>query len=229
MQAMMQTPAARLNVSGGRRRPVPPQQVDIATQIRQQAAVGNGIVGSLERGSVRCRIANGTTPRGGAIPAELVYEGDQWTLEFAADDGVRHMRQQVVRIEQGVQAVETDEGMGIQPADALRGAHADPQCRVHRHSNPDEAGALDLDIVELVHREVEHGRPVRRPLQEGPGPGNPQGLVAQLVAGDQEYRVRLVQVDGPRGRRHVEGDRRSANRSVNATPSRATATHTSHR
>jgi hypothetical protein len=150
----------------------------------------------LERGQGRAaRRHEGQPPRvrrgrvGG--PGQALRERHQARLGLGADDGVDTVREQVVGVEGRVQAVQTDVRGGIHAADALGHAHAQAQRRVHRHRDGHEARTRDLFDVERLHRKVHARREIARLLEECGRGGHRQGLVAHLVARDEEHGARL--------------------------------------
>src|SRR5436309_6938836 len=114
---------------------------------------------------------------------DLLHELDERFLEFAAKHMVRYSREQVLRVEEGVQSVKDDVTVGVRVADPLGRAGAEAQGRVHRHRDPDQLGAPDPGLVPGLYREVERVGRVSRSVEARLWPGNAEGLMAQLVAG----------------------------------------------
>ena len=112
---------------------------------------------------------------------------DQRLFEFPAEHGVGDAVEQVVGVQHGVEAEEGDAAVRIALADAARGAHAEAQRRVHGDGDRDDGGAADLRVVPGLDREVQGVGGESRAGEEGSGPGEAERLVAELVAGDEEY------------------------------------------
>ena len=81
---------------------------------------------------------------------------------------------------------------GIDVPHPLAHADAQPQRRVHRDTDADKLRAGEQLLVELVPRDVQRYRCKPRALDESQRQSQPQRLVAQLVAGDQNYRAWLT-------------------------------------
>src|SRR2546422_6667204 len=64
-----------------------------------------------------------------------------------------------------------------------------------RQGNPPRGARPHLRVVERLDGEIERIRRVARPLEERPGPRGPQGLVTELVAGNEEDGSRSPQRD----------------------------------
>ena len=212
VQAVMQAAAARFDVARRHVR-ARSREMDVAVEIREPDATRNGIREPVQRRHP----AGGTRP----VPLYLLHQRDEGALELSADDRVRDSGSQVVGVEQRVQSVEADEALGIELPDAVRRPHAQPERGVHRYRNPCEPGAPDFEFIEWIDREVEVVGSVSRALEERAGPCDPERLVAQLVAGDEQYRARSAQVTR-HGIRHG-GTRQFAHRARNATTGRGSA------
>ena len=81
---------------------------------------------------------------------------------------------------------------GINVPHPLGHADAQPQRRVHRDTDADKLRAGEQLLVELGPRDVQRDRCKPRALKESQRQSKPQRLVAQLVAGDQNYRAWLT-------------------------------------
>ena len=93
-------------------------------------------------------------------------------------------------LEQRIQAVEANEAIRIEAADPLRGTYPKPERRMHRHRDAHKARVLHLGVVECLNRKIEDVGLIARPLQERAWPGDPERLVAKLVAGNEEQGAR---------------------------------------
>ena len=106
------------------------------------------------------------------------------------------MGAQVLGIEQRIQAVEHDAARAVQAAHLLGRPDPQPERGVHRDADRHEPRPPRLVGIERLDGEVEGLRGVARLLEEGARPGQPQWLMAQLVAGDEENGAGLAQVAG---------------------------------
>jgi hypothetical protein len=106
--------------------------------------------------------------------------------------------EEVVPVQHGVQPVEADRRIGVQGANPLGRAHADPEGRMHRHGQRDQARAAHLTSVQRLHRQVHRLRCEAGALQESEREREAERLVSQLVAGDQQDRARGAERDGRR-------------------------------
>jgi hypothetical protein len=57
---------------------------------------------------------------------------------------------------------------------------------VHRDGDADESSPSHLRCVRTLDGDVQRGRGIARLFEKAQRRGNPQGLMAQLVAGDQQ-------------------------------------------
>ena len=104
----------------------------------------------------------------------------------AAEDIIGDSREQVFGVEQRVEAVKDDAALRVDAANPLGRADAEAQRRVHRDRDGDQLGAADLGVVPRLDGEVERIGREAGALEEGFGPGDAQGLMAERVAGDEE-------------------------------------------
>src|SRR5215470_865170 len=141
----------------------------------------------------RCRVPTlAHTFDGAGTPGHHgFHEGDQGRLVLSADDRVAAALEQILGIERGVEAVEADVAAWIHTTDLLRHAHPESERGVHGYRDGDEAGTHASRRLEGLHGDVEGLRGVPRPLEEGERRGQGQGLMPQLIAGDEEYRPLL--------------------------------------
>ena len=232
MQAHVQATPARLD-RRRRHEHAPAREPRVAGQVRQARAARHREREPLQR--------RPCLDRGVLAGLEPSYQADEGLLELAAQHRIGAVREEIGRVEQGVQAVEHDAASGIEPSDPVRRlAPPQPQRGVHRDADRDDLRALDLVLVERLDRQVERVGRISRPLEKRLRPGQPQRLVAQLVAGDEEDRSlapparrdRSVRSRGSHdGRGQPQGPRdvSSAKRSRNAEASRPTAIQTAQR
>ena len=75
--------------------------------------------------------------------------------------------------------------IGVRAADALGRADAEAQRGVHRDRDGDQLRAADLGVVPWFEGEVERVGREAGAFEEGFRPGDAEGLVAELVAGQQ--------------------------------------------
>ena len=107
-------------------------------------------------------------------------------FELPAQHDVGMPPEQVILVQDGVEAAERDDAVGIQLPHPLDRTHAYPQRRVHRHDDGDQPSAPDFGFIERFDGEIERVGRKAVSLEECAGPRQAQRLVAQLIAGDQE-------------------------------------------
>ena len=127
--------------------------------------------------------------RAGLQPLNEAHQGG---LDLAAHHRVADAGQQMVGVERGVEPVEGDVAAGVDGPHALGDDDPETERRVHRHRDGHELRARDALGVERVDRHVDHRRRIAGTLEERGRPGDREGLVAELVAGDQEDRAGLL-------------------------------------
>jgi len=217
METRVQTSAARLDVSRGKAAPGV-QQVRVPSQRGQPVAARQRKSQPLDAGG---RIGFRRFPG-----VDLPRQGHERLLRLASQDVVRVTPQQVLRVERRIQSVKHDSAIRVAPPDPLGGAHTEPQRRVHGDRNRDESSSPHFGFVKRFHGEIDRVRCEPGALEKGAWPCEPERLMAQLVARNEQHGAMVAE-------RAVKGGhgtfRRSAKRDTNATPIRITAIHTSQR
>ena len=197
MKAHVEAAAARLDVADQRSGAVA-LQTSVRLEPCQPTPAGDRELQPFEDGARQLARPVDPLDRPRATSSEGLDEGDQRRLELTPDHRICHGAEQVVGVEGGVEPIETDVTPRIGPTDLFGHADAEPQRRVHRDRDPDEARARRLLPIEALDADVQRLRGEPRALQEPERRGEAERLVAELVAGDQQDGARAPQRLGER-------------------------------
>jgi len=180
----MQAATTRLDVAR-RHDAAPIDEAHVARERGEPGSARDGKIESPEHGlALRRRLGTRFEP---------LHEPHELDFRLATQHRVGNVGEQIRGVEQGVQPVKYDPAGGIHAADPLRRPDAKAKRGVHRHGDRDEPRLPQRGFIEGFDREVDGCRDIARPLEEGLRPGQPQRLVAELVAGHEEDRAWCAQ------------------------------------
>jgi LPS-assembly protein len=182
--AEVETTAGALDRSHSLAPAVGKSELRVAGERRERPAGGDGEIEALENGSRSTR-----------VPSPVAERRDSFRerpFELAAQDRVHSRREQQLRVQGRVEAVEAQVRERVQRAEPGDDLEGDAESGMHRDRNPDEIRCPHPRFVERLDREIEGVGVDSGALQEREGRREAQGLPAELVA-------RQKQSSGPPG------------------------------
>ena len=125
---------------------------------------------------------------GPSISGQVVDMLDERRLKLTADHAVGRAVEKVVLVKRSIKAEVADVALRVQSPDQRTGFDAESDRRVHRDRDSHEVGSADLGLVQKLDGEIQAFHLVAAPGQYVRGSGGySERLVAELIAGDEEY------------------------------------------
>ena len=116
---------------------------------------------------------------------QLLNELDERPFELATYGRIRAVFEQIVLVEQAIEAIKANMALRIRLTYFRRHFYAEPERRVHRYADADEFRIRYFLLGEILRRHVHRPGLKARFAQKSQGRGDGNGLVSQLVAGDE--------------------------------------------